>query len=174
MVRIFSQPHTVSNRAHECQKRNLPVLLCRICSYSNLKGKLSGFVNFLWSSYKSWILPRFKYRDFNKSINNRLDVHTANVYRDLRILYMEIRVRGFQIYGDCMLPTIPVIFEISTSYVDFYYLLFFMIFFFKFPYNFCRDFRLLVISINFICMLWGTLYNTGICYTFYMGKTCSE
>ena len=100
--------------------------------YSNLKGKLSGFVNFLWSSYKSWILPRFKYRDFNKSINNRLDVHTANVYRDLRIPYREIRVRRFLIYGDCMLPTIPVIFEISTSFVDFYYLLFFMIFFSNF------------------------------------------
>jgi hypothetical protein len=33
--------------------------------------------------------------------------YTANVYRDLRVLYKEIRVRGFQIYGDCMLPTIP-------------------------------------------------------------------
>ena len=83
--------------------------LCRICSYYSLEAKLSGFVNFLWSSYKSWILPRFKYRDFNKSINNRFDMHTANVYRDLRVLYREIRVRGFQIYGDCMLPTIPVI-----------------------------------------------------------------
>ena len=114
MVRIFSQPHTVSNRAYEWKKRNLPVLLCRICSYSNLNGKLSGFVIFLWSSYKSWILPR----DFNKSINNRLDVHTANVYRDLRILYMEIRVWGFQIYGDCMLPTIPVV--LKPPYSDFH------------------------------------------------------
>ena len=26
----------------------------------------------------------------------------------------EIGVWGFQIYGDCMLPTIPVIFEINT------------------------------------------------------------
>ena len=28
--------------------------------------------------------------------------YTANVYRDLQGLYGEIRVRGFQIYGDCM------------------------------------------------------------------------
>ena len=26
--------------------------------------------------------------------------YTANVYRDLQVLYREIRVRGFQIYGD--------------------------------------------------------------------------
>ena len=29
-------------------------------------------------------------------------------------VYREIGMRGFQIYGHCMLPTIPVIFEIST------------------------------------------------------------
>ena len=28
-------------------------------------------------------------------------VHTANVYKDLQVLYREIRVRGFQIYGGC-------------------------------------------------------------------------
>ena len=28
--------------------------------------------------------------------------YTANVCRDLRGVYREIRVRGFQIYGDCM------------------------------------------------------------------------
>ena len=162
---------SLSNRAHECQKRNFPVLLCRIVIPTS-KEKLSGFVNFLWSSYKSLILPRFKYRDFNKSINNIFDMHTANVYRVLRILNREIRVTEFQIYGDCMLPTIPVIFEISTFCADFYYPLFIMIFF-KFTYNFCRDFRLPVISVNFICMLWGTPCNTGISYTFYRWKICS-
>ena len=162
---------SLSNQAHECQKKKSPSFTLPN-SYSNLKGNLSGFVNFLWSSYKSWILPRFKYRDFNKSINNRFDVHTANVYRDLRIPYREIRVRRFQIYGDCMLPTIPVIFEISTFLWTFI-IYSFLWFFFKFPYNFIRDFRLLVISVNFIRMLWGTLCNTGISYTFYRGKFCS-
>ena len=45
-----------------------------------------------------------------------------------------------------------------------------MIFFFKFPYNFCLDFRLPVILVKFICILWGTLCNTRIQYTFYRGK----
>ena len=40
--------------------------------------------------------------------------NTANVSRDLQGLYGEIRALGFQIYGDCMLPTIPVIFEANT------------------------------------------------------------
>ena len=52
----------------------------------------------------------------------------------------EIGVQGFQIYENCMLPTIPVIFEIntlcglliSTLNHDF---------FFKFPYNFCWNCR---------------------------------
>ena len=38
------------------------------------------------------------------------DFYTANVYRGLRGFYGEIRVRGFQIYGDCMLPAFPAIF----------------------------------------------------------------
>ena len=40
--------------------------------------------------------------------------YTANVYKGLQGLYEEIRVRGFQIYKDCMLPAIPVIFEVNT------------------------------------------------------------
>ena len=40
---------------------------------------------------------------------------TANVYRDLQGLYREIRVRGFQIYGDCMLLAIPVILKSPHS-----------------------------------------------------------
>jgi len=31
-----------------------------------------------------------------------LELYTANVCRDLRGVYREIGVRGFQIYGDCM------------------------------------------------------------------------
>ena len=78
----------------------------------------------------------------------------------------------FQIYGDCMLPTILVIFEINTlcgllistlnSYMHF-----------KFLNNFCQDFRLPVIPVKFICMLRGTLCDTEISYTFYRGKICS-
>ena len=58
---------------------------------------------------------------------------TANVCRDLRGVYREIRVRGFQIYGDCMQPTIPVI--LKSPYSDFHC-------------NICREF-------DFIGILWG-------------------
>ena len=88
-------------------------------------------------------------------------MYTANVYR-------EIRLREFQICGDCMLPTIPVIFEINTLCG----LLLIMIFF-KFSYNFCGDFRLPVILVKFICMLRGIPCGTGISYTIYRGKICS-
>ena len=54
----------------------------------------------------------------NAKINHNSDLHTANVCRDLRGVYREIRVRGFQIYGDCMLPTIPVI--LKSPYSDFH------------------------------------------------------
>jgi hypothetical protein len=59
--------------------------------------------------------------------------YTANVYRDLRVVYREIRVRGFQIYGDCMLTTIPVI--LKSPYFDFHC-------------NICREF-------DFTGILWG-------------------
>ena len=68
-------------------------------------------------------------------------IYTANVYRDLQGINGEIKVRGFQIYWDCMLPGIPVIFKVNTlcglliSTINYD-------FFFKFPYNFCRYFRL--------------------------------
>ena len=44
--------------------------------------------------------------------------YTANVCRDLQGLYREIGVLGFQIYGDCMLPVIPVIshFRYTSKY----------------------------------------------------------
>ena len=81
-------------------------------------------------------------------------------------------MREFQIYGDCMLPTIPVIFEINTlcglliSTLNYD-------FFFEFPYIFCGVFRLPVIPVKFICILRGTPCITGILYTFYRGKICS-
>ena len=40
--------------------------------------------------------------------------YPANVYRELQGVYREIGVQGFQIYRDCMLPAIPVIFEVNT------------------------------------------------------------
>jgi hypothetical protein len=73
----------------------------------------------------------------------RAQTYTANVYRDLRGVYREIRVRGFQIYGDCMLPTIPVI--LKSPYSDFHC-------------NICRDF-------DFTGILWG--YPTSD-----VGKSC--
>ena len=44
-----------------------------------------------------------------------LVLYTANVYRDLKGLYREIRVRGFKIYGDCMLLAIPVVLKSPRS-----------------------------------------------------------
>ena len=41
-------------------------------------------------------------------------LYIANVYRDLQGLYGEIRVWGFQIYKDSMLPAIAVIFKVNT------------------------------------------------------------
>ena len=46
--------------------------------------------------------------------NMYIENYTANVYRDLQGLCGEIRVRGFQIYGDCMYTRNPCNFEIST------------------------------------------------------------
>ena len=48
-----------------------------------------------------------------------------------------------------------------------------MTFFFKFPYNFCGDFRIPAIPVKFICILQGTPCDTGIHRTFYGGKICS-
>ena len=46
------------------------------------------------------------------------DMCTANVFRGFQGLYREIGVRGFQIYGACMLPAIPVI--LKSPYSDFH------------------------------------------------------
>ena len=59
-------------------------------------------------SCKNWLALKYSEEDVNN--------HTANVYRDLRVVYREIRVRGFQIYGDCMLPTIPVVLKPPYSH----------------------------------------------------------
>ena len=57
-------------------------------------------------------LPIFvtAYKQNNNKDVKKLREYTANVCRDLRGVYGEIRVRGFQIYRVCMLPTIPAIF----------------------------------------------------------------
>ena len=44
-------------------------------------------------------LPASEYESLRHSI------YTANIYRDLRGVYVKIRVRGFQIYRDFMSPT---------------------------------------------------------------------
>jgi hypothetical protein len=69
--------------------------------------------------------------------------YTANVYRDLQSVYREIRVRGFQIYGDCLLPKIPVILKSPHSH---------------FHCNICGEF-------DFTEILWG--YPTLV-----VGKSC--
>ena len=45
--------------------------------------------------------------------------YTANFYRDLHGVYKEIRVRGFQIYGDCLLQEIPEILKSPHSHFHF-------------------------------------------------------
>ena len=62
--------------------------------------------------------PTFKY-SVNTSFlyNKERKEYTANVYRDLRVLYREIRVQGFQLYGDCMLSTIPAIISCKVKKV---------------------------------------------------------
>ena len=108
---------------------------------------------------KIWILVLHIHTYF--SIASLVELYTANLYRGLQGVYGEIRVRGFQIYGDCMLLTIPakIICKVKKKRKTFSVL-------FKFPNNFCRGFRLQVIPIKFICMLQGTLCDTGISYTF--------
>ena len=75
--------------------------------------------------------------------NERVNILQQKVltYLHCKAHYKEIRVRGFQLYGDYMLPTIPVIFGINTLCGLLIYTLNYD-FFFKFPYNFCGDFRL--------------------------------
>ena len=69
--------------------------------------------------------------------------YTANVYWDLQGVYREIRVQGFQIYGDCPLPKIPVILKSPHSH---------------FHCNICGEF-------DFTGILWG--YPTLV-----VGKSC--
>ena len=66
--------------------------------------------------------------------------YTANVCRDLQGLYGEIGVRGFQIYGDCMYTRNPCNFWSKSKKVWTFYI-YTLLRFFKFPYNFCGDFR---------------------------------
>jgi hypothetical protein len=47
-------------------------------------------------------------------VSNTILKYTAIVYRDLWVLYSKIRMRESQIYGDYMLPTVSVMFEINT------------------------------------------------------------
>ena len=72
-----------------------------------------------------------------------LGPYTANVCRDLRGVCREISVRGFQIYGDSLLPTIPV--TLKSPHSDFYH-------------NICREF-------DFTGIVWG--YPTSV-----VKKTC--
>ena len=65
---------------------------------------------------------------------------TANVCRDLQGLCGEIRVRGFQIYGECMYTRNPCNFWSKSKKVWTFYI-YTLLRFFKFPYNFCGDFR---------------------------------
>ena len=70
-----------------------------------------------------------------------------------------------------MLPTIPAKISCKVKKERRFSVLFKS--FFKFPNNFCGDFRLPVIPVKFICMLRATLCDTGISYTFYRGNICS-
>ena len=88
-----------------------------------MHGPMQWFMAYAWTS---------KALDVHSQKYSRLR-YTANVCRDLQGVYREIRVRGFQIYGDCMLPTIPVV--LKPPYSDFHC-------------NICREF-------DFTWILWG-------------------
>ena len=64
----------------------------------------------VFSSSSEWTTLKhfWSSKKMKKKTGNKNGMYTANVYRDLRVLYREIRMRGFQIYGDYILPTIPV------------------------------------------------------------------
>ena len=72
--------------------------------------------------------------------SNKHVLYTASVYRGLQGLCGEIRVRRFQIYGDCMYTRNPVNFDVNTlcglliSTLDYD-------FFLKFPHNFWGGFQ---------------------------------
>ena len=78
----------------------------------------------------------------------------------------------FKFMGIACIPAIPVIFDVNTlcglliSTLNYDFL-------FKFPYNFCGDFRIPAIPVKFICILQGTPCDTGIPHTLYRGKICS-
>ena len=63
--------------------------------------------------------------------------------------------------GIACIPAIPVIFDVNTLCGLLISTL---------PYNFCGDFRIPAIPIKFICVLQGTLCDTGIPHTLYRGK----
>ena len=64
-------------------------------------GLEEGLVECATVCVKSWVILCHGHVTF---------ANTANVHRGLQGLYGEIGVRGFQIYGDCMLPAFPAIF----------------------------------------------------------------
>ena len=71
---------SLRNWAHECQKGNLTVLLCRIVIPTSKENSVvsSSFCGLLTD-------PEF-YLDLSIEISTRaFDMHTANVYSDLRI-----------------------------------------------------------------------------------------
>ena len=113
----------------------------------------------LFSYYKSSDFAAFKAE--KSSFQTTLQMFTG-VYR---VSAEKSECWDFKFMGIACIPAIPVIFDvntlcgllISTLYYDFS---------FKFPYNFCGDFRIPAIPVKFICILQGTLCDTGIPHTF--------
>ena len=93
----------------------------------------------------------------------------AGIYRDFA---GKSECRDFKFMGIACIPAIPVIFEVNHKKVWTFYI-YSSLKFFKFPYNFCRDFRRTCIPVIITCTLQGTFCNTGIPCTFYGGKICS-
>ena len=77
---------------------------------------------------------------YKGTISDFQTLYTANVHRKLQGLYREIGVQGFQIYGDCMYTHNPCNFWSKSKKVWTFYL-YSLLRFFKFPYNFCGNFR---------------------------------
>ena len=92
----------------------------------------------------------------------------AEIYRDFA---GKSECKDFKTGIPCI-PAIPVIFEVNQKKVRTLFV-YSLLRFFKFPYNFCRDFRHNVIPVIITCTLQGIFCNTGIPRTFYGGKICS-
>ena len=94
---------TGARPARDCRE---PAML--ICTYQQLPSfpNIKPYI-FLTAFWVKQLLQNY---GLNCKILSKFPLHCiCNVYMDLQGVYREIRMRGFQIFGDCLLPKISVI-----------------------------------------------------------------